>query len=243
MSKKLRESNRAGRAAAIQHAQVKQERTRQLLITLAVVAVLAVLVLAGVLLTGGDSSSPEATGKVPVKAEGQALVLGDDPAAPRVVVYEDFLCPYCREFEAASSELLRERASSGNAIVEYRPFKLLQDPYTVRALTAWAAVLEGGTPQQALKFHDLLFENQPYENADEKPGVKELTSLAKEAGVDDQDVLDAFNKPNPEFLDASTRTARDSGVRGTPTVFVDGKELELESVPKMVSNLEELLAD
>ena len=214
MSKKLRESNRAGRAAAIQQAHVKRERTRRVLITLAVVAVLAGIVLAGVLLSGGDSSDPEVKGKVPVRAEGQALVLGDDTQATRVVVYEDFLCPYCWEFEVASSELLRERASSGNAIVEYRPFKLLQDPYSERSLTAWAAVLQGGTPQQALKFHDLLFENQPYEDAGDKPGSQELASLAEEAGVGDQKVLDAISEPNLAFVTASTQTARDSGCPG-----------------------------
>ena len=52
----------------------------------------------------------------------------------------------------------------------------------------------------------------------------------------------AISEPNAAFVTASTRTARDSGVRGTPTVFVDGKEVQFESVPKMLNTLEDLLA-
>ena len=99
-----------------------------------------------------------------------------------------------------------------------------------------------GTPGQVLKVHDLLFENQPYEDAGDKPGIKELVSWAEEAGIDDQKVLDAFSEPNPELVAASTKTAHDSGVQGTPTVFVDAKQVQFESVPKMVSTLEDLLA-
>lgn len=241
MPKQARESNRTARAAAVQQAQVRKERNRRLLITLAVVTVLAVIVTAGVLLSGGGSKEPAGNGALPVKAEGQALVLGDDTDATKVVIHEDFLCPYCRQFEVAARDLLHEAASSGRAIVEYRPFQLLPDHYSAASLTAWAAVLDKGTPEQALKYHDLLFDNQPYENAQDKPGLEELVTLAEKAGVDDQDVLDAIGQENPEFVDATATAAREAGVRSTPTVFVDGKELEGESVTLLVKALEDQL--
>jgi protein-disulfide isomerase len=241
MSKKERESNRAARAAAVQQAQVRQERNRRLLITLAVVAVLAVIVTAGVLFSGGGSKEPAGNGALSVRAEGQALVLGDDPDATKVVIYEDFLCPYCRQFEVATRDMLHEAAASGKATVEYRPFQLLPDHYSVVSLTAWAAVLDKGTPEQALEFHNLLFDNQPYENAQDKPGVEELVALAEKAGVEDQDVLDAIGQENTGFVDQTATTAREAGVRGTPTVFVDGKELQAESVTLMVKALEDQL--
>lgn len=242
MSKKERESNRAARAAAIQQAQVRNERNRRILITVAVMVLLAGIVVAGVLLSGSNSSTPDTKGAPGVSVDGQALVLGkDDPEATKIVIYEDFLCPYCREFETATRDLLHARAARGEVVVEYRPFQLLPDHYSVRSLTAWAAVLKDGTPEQALSFHDLLFDNQPYESAKDKPGITELVSLAKEAGVDDPEVLDSLGKENPAFVAAAGQDARDAGVQSTPTVLVDGKELQGDSITQMVRTLEGML--
>jgi protein-disulfide isomerase len=163
MSKKERAGNRAARAAAIQKQQVAQERNRKILIVGVVLVVLAAVVAAGVLLSGGDK--PASAGPAPkAVAAGQALKVGDNPDAKvKVVVYEDFLCPYCREFEAATRSFIRKDAEEGKVLVEYRPFHLLQDEYSTRALTAWGAVLQKGTGRQALAFHDLLYDKQPYE--------------------------------------------------------------------------------
>jgi protein-disulfide isomerase len=228
MSKKQRETNRAERAAAVRREQASQERRRRIVLTAVVLVVLAVIVTAGVLI-GAGGSSPSAAGvsasKVGAKADGQALVIGTNPDAPKVVVYEDFLCPYCREFESSSRATLRDAAEQGKAVVEYRPFHLLQDDYSTEALTAWAAVLQKGTPAQALKFHDLLYENQPYESDTNKPSVDELVDLAKKAGVEDSSVLDSMRDSDQAFVDAADKAATDAGVSGTPTVLYDGKPL------------------
>jgi protein-disulfide isomerase len=242
VSKKERESNRAARAAAIQQAQVTKERNRKILITVAVMVLLAGVVVAGVLLSGSNSSTPDSKGAPEVSVDGAALVLGEgDSDVTKVVIYEDFLCPYCREFETASRDLLHTSAARGDVVVEYRPFQLLPDHYSARSLTAWGAVLQDGTPEQALSFHDLLFDNQPYESAQDKPGVTELTSLAKEAGVDDPEVLDSLGKEDPAFVAEAGQDARDAGVQSTPTVLVDGEELQGESITQMVRTLEDML--
>ncbi len=241
MSKKERETNRAARAAAIQQEQARRERNRRLLITGAIVVVLAAVVAAGVLLTGRGSSTSDTRTDVPAAAQGEALVIGEGKGAPKVVVWEDFLCPYCREFEDASRSMLHDKAAKGDVVVEYRPFHLLQDDYSTRALNVWGAVLQEGTPQQALRLHDLLFENQPYEAANDKPGTDELVDLAKEAGVKDQAVLDAAAQEQPDFVRTATQAARDAGVTGTPTVTVDGKKVEGASIADMVDNLEAML--
>lgn len=243
MSKKDREGNRAARAAAIQKRQVTQERTRKILIVVVVLVVLAAIVTAGALLSGGDKPAKSRGANPSVAVTGQALVVGDDTdAATKVVVYEDFLCPYCREFESASRTLLRDAAERGDVLVEYRPFHLLQDDYSTRALTAWAAVAEGGRPEQALAYHDLLFENQPYEDGAEKPGVDDLTDLAREAGVKDRAVLDVLGRANPDFVDAADSAATNAGVKGTPTVVVDGKTLVSSSISDLVDQVEQLIA-
>ncbi len=242
MSKKQREVNRAERAAAVRKEQMAKERNRRILITLAVLVVLSAVVAAGVIFSSGGKDEPPPSGSVAMKADSPALVMGPDGAAHKVVVYEDFLCPYCREFENASRSFLHDYARKGTVQVEYRPFHLLPDPYSTRALAAWGAVLENGTPEQAYRFHNALYDNQPYENAPNKPSVDDLVSMAKDAGVKDESVLTAMAETNQSLVDQADQNAKDAGVKGTPTVFVDGKELQGGSISEMADNLERILA-
>jgi protein-disulfide isomerase len=243
MSKQQREVNRRERAAAIQKEAASKERNRRLLITLAIVVVLSAVVAGFVIFSGGGDSTTAAPVAAPAKASGQALVVGsNDKAKYKVVVYEDFLCPFCRQFETSSRDFLRADAQRGTVQVEYRPFHLLQDDYSTRALSAWAAVLQQGTPAQALKLHDLLYDNQPYEQDPSKPGASTLASWAKKAGVTDKTVLSATGDTDATFVDAADAAADKAGVTGTPTVFVNGREVTGSSVSAIVDNLERTVA-
>jgi protein-disulfide isomerase len=227
MSKKEREGDRAARAAAIQRQQAAQERHRKVLVVLVVLAVLAAVVSAGVLLSGGNQSAASAGPSPKAVARGQALVVGDNPDAKvKVVVYEDFLCPYCREFESATRSFIRKDAEEGKVLVEYRPFNLLQDPYAKLALTAWSAVLQKGTGKQALALHDLLYDKQPYEDDADKPDIDQIVEWAEQAGVKDDTVLNAMRKDDAAFVRATNLAASEANVQGTPTVVVDDRVLQ-----------------
>ena len=243
MSKQQREVNRRERAAAVQKEAAAKERNRRLLITLAIVVVLSAVVAGFVIFSGGGDTTTASTSSAPAKASGQALVVGsNDKAKYKVVVYEDFLCPYCRQFETSSRDFLRTDAKKGTTQVEYRPFHLLQDDYSTRALSAWAAVLQQGTPEQALKFHDLLYDNQPYEQDPNKPDAAKLATWAKQSGVTNKTVLAATGQSDDAFVSAANAAAAKAGVNGTPTVFVNGKEVTGNSVSAIVDNLERTLA-
>ena len=247
MSKKSRETSRTERAAAVRREQASRERNRKVAVVAAVVVLLVVVVGAGVLFgRGGGDSSAAATGPLPpASASGQALVVGDNASAKvKVVVYEDFLCPYCRQFESATRTSLHKAADAGTVQVEYRPFHLLQDDYSTQALAAWSAVLQDGTPKQALRLHDLLYAEQPYEQSSDKPGPSDFVTWAKQAGVTDSAVLAAVEKASdPAFVDAADVAATKAGVTGTPTVFVNGQELKGTSVSDTADRLEKMIAD
>ena len=245
MSTKNRDLNRAERAQAIQREQAAGERNRRILITLAIVVVLSAVIAAVVVFSGGGTKKPESTAALPpATAQGQALVMGDNAkAATKVVVYEDFLCPYCRQFENSTRDFLQAAADKGTVQVEYRPFHLLQDDYSTRALSAWAAVLQEGTPKQALSYHDLLYDNQPYEASADKPDGDKLADWAKDAGVTSSSVLDSVKKADdPAFVKAADAAAAKAGVDGTPTVYVNGKPLEGSSISDMADNLEKIVS-
>ena len=183
MSKQQREASRRERVVEMQRQAAVHERNRRLLITGAIVVVLCAVVAGVRRVLRQWRLVDDTVGHT--SRQGLRPVAGDrrpDSAPHKVVVYEDFLCPYCRQFETSSRDFLRDAAAKGKVQVEYRPFHLLQDDYSTRALSAWAAVLQSGTPQQALKFHDLLYDNQPYEHDPNKPDAATLTSWAKQAG-------------------------------------------------------------
>ncbi|KQT89496.1 hypothetical protein ASG49_17295 [Marmoricola sp. Leaf446] len=234
--------HRTSRAAQLRRDAAGRERRRLLLGVAAVVAVLAVV--AGVVVLSGRGEETPPPSDVPARAEGSALVLGPDDAAHTVVVYEDFLCPYCREFENGSRDFLRADAAKGTVQVEYRPFHLLQDDYSERALNAWGLVLTDGTPEQAAAFHDKLYDEQPYESSASKPDDAQLADWARDAGVEDEALLQRIEQGevDQQLVDAADAKAEQAGVTGTPTVLLDGTPLEGSSIGDMVDSLERTLA-
>lgn len=240
MSKQNREQNRTARAAAVVAKQKRAERNRKLTITGAVVAVLAVIIAGGVWFSLGGSSSDAASADAPpAKIDGTSLVVGPDSAVTKVTIYEDFQCPFCRQFENASRDFLREAANDGKAQITYMPFNLLtQDDYSARALSAWATVLQKGTPVQALSYHDQLFDNQPYENASDKPDTAKLRDWAKDAGVKSSSVLDAIGPVDDGYVKKVTQAAVGAGVQGTPTILLNGKPVGGSSVTDQADQIE-----
>src|ERR1700733_15244065 len=92
--------------------------------------------------------------------EGGVLV-GSEGARRRLVVFEDPQCPYCREFEAVSGDLLRREVAAGAVAVEYRIRSFLGDE-SVRAANA-LAVAAGAGRFDALRRE--LFAEQPPEHS------------------------------------------------------------------------------
>lgn len=223
MSKKNRSNDRASRAAAALAEQERQEKRRRNLMVGGVVGVILLIVLGGFLV----SRSLDTTTDVDAPAAGSefGLTVGPDDAPDKVVIYEDFLCPYCGDLEAASRDGLTELAADGKVQVEYRPFDFLSSlgDYSARSAGAFSIVLDKSGADVAKKFHDLLFENQP----DEKgpfPSDDELADLAVEAGAKDGDVRDAIaNNEGADWVKRATKSALDAGVQGTPTVLLNGE--------------------
>lgn len=264
MSKSSRDQGRRERAAAIQADQARAERNRQLTLIGAVVAVLAVIAAAVFWYSGSSSSgsptSAAAAAQIPARVVGlsgapattvsstsipagsaPALVIGKTSAPVKVVVYEDFLCPFCREFEEASRDFLHAAASQGKVEVEYRPFHLLPEQYSLDALNAFAAVLGKSSPSVALQFHDLLYDKQPYEQSATFPNAGQLAKWAASVGGDQSSVESAVSANDPAFAKSADALAAAAKVPGTPTIFVNGKQLTGSSPSDMANTLQQMI--
>lgn len=238
MSKRQRDLTRTEKAATIRAAQVRKERNRKAGLVVGIVVALGAIVAAGTWL-GGGSSSPTDHSSVEVTAGSGSVIVGDDAAPVKVVIYEDFLCPYCRQLEASTRDFLRENAAKGKVQVEYRPINLLKDfSYSARSLNAWAAVLKYASPQAALELHDLLFEEQPYEQSSEATTDEDIAELVEEAGAGNAEVTAALGVRDEEFFAAAAQVMKTEGIAGTPTVVINGKVLSGLSVVQLRGQIE-----
>jgi protein-disulfide isomerase len=228
---------RAERAAAALREKQRRERRRQILTATAVVVAIALVVGAGFLINSMRDDTEEKASKVPATGSQYGLTLGPDSAPHEVVIYEDFLCPVCGVFEATGHEQLEQLADEGKVRVEYRPFVLLHrfGPYSTRSTWIWSLVLQQDGPDVALKFHDLLFANQPSEEGP-FPSQDDLVALAGQAGADTEELQSSIDAgAGVEWPVNASESAEALGINSTPTVILDGAPFSNGATPADVA--------
>lgn len=198
---------------------------------LGVVAGVLVLVVGGFFFVRSLGSDKLDT--APAGASGDfGLLLGEPDAPKSVVIYEDFLCPFCGQLEQTVGERLDAAVEAGEIKVEYRPLGFLErtSDYSPQSANAFAVVLDASGPEVAKEFHDLLYADQPAESGP-FPDDDDLVALAVKAGAEEADVRPGIEDLAFEgWVDAANEAASQEGINSTPSVFVDGKLVEGEGL-------------
>lgn len=180
--------------------------------------------------TGGTSATGvvAADGLVAPRTatDSGAVLIGKPEAKVTVTVYLDFMCPYCGKFERANGGALAAAIDNGTAKLEVHPMSFLDDlssgtKYSSRAANAFVAVANNN-PDTALLFSQLLFARQPAENS---AGLTDATlaELASQAGAPAEVVASFPKQAYQPWVEKTTKQAFDSGIKGTPTVKIDGQ--------------------
>ena len=222
---------RTERARAQAEERRKAAKRKEQVTRAGIVAGVLVLIVGGYfLVTSLGSDKPDTA---PSGASGNyGLVIGEADAPKEVVVYEDFLCPFCGQLETTVRDELDAAVEAGEVSVEYRPLPFLEgiDDYSPRSANAFAVVLDAAGPEVAKKFHDLLFDNQPSESGP-FPSDDDLVDMAVEAGATEADVRPGIEDMAFEgWVDAAGEAASKAGINSTPTVFVDGEKVDGEGL-------------
>jgi predicted DsbA family dithiol-disulfide isomerase len=156
--------------------------------------------------------------------EGGVLVGGG--ARRRLVVFEDLQCPYCREFEAASGDMLRREIAAGAVAAEYRIRSFLGNE-SVRAANALAVAAGTG------RFDELrreLFANQPPEHSGGFT-TEDLIDLGSRVGLTSADYVAGVREGRYEsWVRESDKIFQQQDPDGTPFVLLDGRPIDSESL-------------
>ena len=149
-------------------------------------------------------------------------IRGSKDAKVVLVEYSDFQCPACDYFYSQVKQL--EKDFDGKIAVVYRYFPLEQVHKNAR-LSARAAEA-AGRQGKFWEMHDLLFENQNAW-AESSNAIQAFDSYAQSLGLD----MNKFNRDiNSSDIDVKInndyQSGVNSGVQGTPTFFINGKQIE-----------------
>jgi protein-disulfide isomerase len=154
--------------------------------------------------TGGGGQLP-----TPVK--------GDPGADVRVIVFEDYACPHCRDFSLnVVPQLDSEYIEPGTIRYEFHDF-----PIPVDEAVSWEAACAARAVQASegdaafFEYARALFENQS------SLGPATYEQLASDMGLDGTAIREsAVNREHEATVRADRQLGQEAGVQGTPTVVV-----------------------
>ncbi|NEW39548.1 thioredoxin domain-containing protein [Nocardia cyriacigeorgica] len=242
-------SNKPGRKNPLAAAE-RADRNRKIAIQVGVAAVLVALVAAigvGIAMRGSDdedlgaipsviAGNPTATspGAAPVEAQDPvastgAIRVGNPDAKVTVRVVADIQCPICKLFEEANGQVLADGVANGTINVEYNIASFLDQMSTTdfssRSANAAYCVTDTGVDKfQA--WLQAMFAQQPPEGGAGLPDEK-LIEIAQSVGYTDPSIAQCVtDRKYDKFVQAKSKKLLDEGIEGTPTIFVNGEQVQ-----------------
>jgi protein-disulfide isomerase len=135
---------------------------------------------------------------------------------PQLVVYGDFECPYTAAAMRDIDRLL-ERGVGLEVVFRHFPLRSIHPHAQAAAEAAEAAARQ----DQFWEMHDILFRNQMRLEPDDLRRFAERLGL--ELGRFDSDIAGGAPKAP---IERDVETGLQSGVDGTPSLFIDGRRYE-----------------
>jgi cyclophilin family peptidyl-prolyl cis-trans isomerase/protein-disulfide isomerase len=147
-------------------------------------------------------------------------------AAVTLLIYSDFQCPYCAKLSPILRELESLHPDDLRIVYRHFPIKLVHD----KAGLAGEAAEAAGSQGHFWEMHDLLFERQQeWSNLSSSDFIGWLRSVSSELDLDTaQFMQDIESGRYMALLDEYFQTGMSYGLIGTPTIFINGKYLQLE---------------
>lgn len=151
---------------------------------------------------------------------GNSAVKGPKDALVTITVFDDFQCPYCARLLPTLDKVLAAYPTQARLV--FKHFPLSMHKFARQAAVASIAARKQG---KFWPLHDQLFANY------NKLNDAKIRELAESVGLDmerfDEDIEDHALQ---QEIDADMRLGGNSGVRGTPAVYINGVQLKDRSM-------------
>ncbi|QGG97134.1 thioredoxin domain-containing protein [Actinomarinicola tropica] len=178
-------------------------------------------------------TAPDAAGPQVVRADSQRLSTGDTDAT--FVEFLDFECEACRAAHPMVEQLRSAYGDDMTFVVRNFP---LHNNSEAAAQAAEAAAAQGRFEEM----YDLLFETQPQWGESDQSQEDVFFGLAEDLGLDMEQFRGVYD--DPATLEKIRRDKADGqalGVTGTPTFFLDGEKVEVESFEELQAMIEQAI--
>jgi protein-disulfide isomerase len=153
---------------------------------------------------------------------------GLEDAPVTVAVFSDYQCPYCAGLEPLLQQVLEKYPKDVKLVLKHFPLQM--HGFARKASTAALASARQG---KFWEMHEKLFVNQKQLN-DAK-----VEAIGQELGLDMLKFNTDLKDPAiVSLIDRDMQNGSQAEVRGTPTVFINGKPLNQRSLPGFVEAIE-----
>lgn len=155
-------------------------------------------------------------------SKGQKI--GSDSAKVKLAEFSDLQCPACKAAEPFVKQI-REKYQKNFQFI-YFHFPLMQHVHSKKAANfAEYAATQG----KFWEIHDKLFETQDSWSALSDP-TDYFTQLGAQFGLDKDKIKESVNKsPFAQRIDDDLAEGAKAGVNATPSFYLNGKKLNLQS--------------
>lgn len=170
----------------------------------------------------------------------QGKTLGNPQATVTVEVWEDFLCPHCREWTTTiKPQLVEEYIKTNKIRLEFHTLPL--QGFAPGSTMAGLAAACAADQNLFWQYHDQLFAAQ----AEGQAGytMERLIDRAKTVGLDESQFTQCLtSRQHQSDLDASLQRANELGLDSTPSLLINGKRMAYPfDYPALKAEIDSLL--
>jgi len=235
MTKKQRTSIPSKRQI-IREQRLKRQKQQRLLAILGVA--IGAVVIAGLMIGPSLRAALAPVGEIktitPVeRPQADGTALGDADAPVLVEVWEDFQCPACTGYsQQVESLVVQNYVATGKARYVYHHYPFLDDRVATKESDQSAnASMCAAEQGRFWDYHDIVFANWDGENRGAYSD-KRLVAFAESIGLNMQEFKACFDVNRyKDQIEKDFADGQQAGVKGTPSVFVNGTIIKPGFVP------------
>jgi protein-disulfide isomerase len=159
--------------------------------------------------------------KKTVALSPHAPARGNMNAKVTIQEFSDFQCPYCKRAEDSVNEVMKNYGDKIKFVWRNMPLPMHQDA-PLAAQAAMEAFKQKGN-DGFWKMHDLLYANQPSQQAQDGLKREKLDTYAQQLGLDMDKWKAALDSQSHKAeVDADAKVGNDAGINGTPAFIING---------------------